>query len=279
MWARLTKHLNNPSLPIFGRWPVATFLPTVATSVGGTTGAAARGAARASPSASSGVDPPVLSLHPGTLAGEASFIRRRLFTGHISIHQSAAATSTRVVVMVGDVGLPPSGVPVSELGEVAALGGGFPLLVGLVRVLVGEVRRLGSVVVVVLGVGWGSVALVVVVMVVAVCVVGLPAAVVAVVVAESGAVVWGISCDGGGRRSSVTVLNRIQGRRRRSAAADDADTAVDARGVLSLLQSAEAGRLVLLVLRAAMTASPWGSVEPTGRVAPVRRIRGGIWAS
>lgn len=177
--------------------------------------------------------------------------------------------------MVGDVGLPPSGVPVSELGEVAALGGGFPLLVGLVRVLVGEVRRLGSVVVVVLGVGWGSVALVVVVMVVAVCVVGLPAA----VVAESGAVVWGISCDGGGRWSSVTVLNRIQGRRRRSAAADDADTAVDARGVLSLLQSAEAGRLVLLVLRAAMTASPWGSVEPTGRVAPVRRIRGGIWAS
>lgn len=275
MWARLTKHLNTPSLPIFGRWPVATFLPTVATSVGWSTGAAtARGAARASPSASSGADPPVLSLHPGTLAGEASFIRRRLFTGHISIHQTAAAASTRVVVMMGDVGLPPSGVPVSELGEVAALGGGFPLLVGLVRVLVGEVWRLGSVVVVVLGMGWGSVALVVVVMVV--CVVGLPAAVVVVVGAQSGAVVRGISCDGGDRRTSITVLNRIQGRRRRSAAADDADTAVDARGVLSLLQSAEAGRLVLLVLRAAMTASPWGSVEPAGRVAPVRRMWGRI---
>lgn len=83
--------------------------------------------------------------------------------------------------MVGGVGLPASRLPVSEFGEVAALGGGFPLLVGLVGVLI-EVRGLGSVVVVVLGVGWSSVALVVVVMVLTVCVIKLPTAGAVVVV-------------------------------------------------------------------------------------------------
>lgn len=177
--------------------------------------------------------------------------------------------------MVGGVGLPSSSLPVSELGEVAALGGGLPLLIGLVGVLV-EVRRLGSVVVVVLGVGRSSVALVVVVMVLTVCVIKLPAAV--VVGRWCGAVVCvlGVSGDGGGPRGAVGVLDRVLGRRRGCPSADDPHSSIDARCVLSLLQSAEAGRFVLLVLRATVTASPRGSVEPTGGVSPVSRMRGGV---
>lgn len=77
--------------------------------------------------------------------------------------------------MVRRIGLPSSALPVSELCEVAALGCGLPFLVGLVRVLVGEVRGLCSMAVVVLGVGLPSVALVVVVMVVTICIAKMPA--------------------------------------------------------------------------------------------------------
>lgn len=79
--------------------------------------------------------------------------------------------------MVRRIGLPPTSLPVSELSEVAALRSGLPLLVGLVRVLVGEVGGLCSVALVV---GLCSVALVVVVMVVAICIVNMPAAAVIV---------------------------------------------------------------------------------------------------
>lgn len=77
--------------------------------------------------------------------------------------------------MVGRIGLPSTSLPVSEFCEVAALGGGLPLLVGLVRVLVGEVGGLCSVAVVVLGVCLPGVALVVVVMVVTICIAKMPA--------------------------------------------------------------------------------------------------------
>lgn len=73
------------------------------------------------------------------------------------------------------IGLPPSSsLPVSELCEVAALGGSLPFFVGLVRVLVGEVGGLCSVAVVVLGVRLSGVALVVVVMMVIICIAEMP---------------------------------------------------------------------------------------------------------
>lgn len=172
-----TKIFNTQikSLPVFWRRPVAAPLSAIAASVSLPPGAAAGWAAGASASSSSSsVDPPVLAVHPGTLAGEASFVG--LFARHVTLDEvSGDATSSAAGVVV--VMLPsPSALPVSELREVTALGGGLPLLVGLVGVLVGEIGRLGAVVVVVLGVSWTCAALVVVVMVVAVCIVEVAAA-------------------------------------------------------------------------------------------------------
>lgn len=91
--------------------------------------------------------------------------------------------------------------------------------------------------------------------------------------------VLGVSGDGSGPWGAVGVLDRVLGRRRGPPSADDSHSSVDACRILSFLQPAEAGRLVLLVLRATVTAPPWGSVEPTRGVSPVSRMRGGVWAS
>lgn len=116
--------------------------------------------------------------------------------------------------------------------------------------------------VVVLGVIWPRVALVVVVMVVAVCIAKMPTTTVGcygVVVS-----ILGVACHGSGYGGSVTVLNRIQGRRGGPSSPDHPDSPIDACGVLPLLQSSEAGRLVLLMLGTAVTAASGWSLEPAG---------------
>ncbi|TNN59716.1 hypothetical protein EYF80_030087 [Liparis tanakae] len=290
---------------------VATPLPAVAASVAGPARAAAAGwSSRASssssspPSASSsstsGVDPPVLAIHAGALAREASFISQGLLSRHVTVDHasssSAAATSStstlnltstssQVVGVVSRKGLSsPSPVPVPELGEVAALGGRLPLLVGLVRVLVGEVGGLGSVAVVVLDVGLPGVALVVVVMVVTVCVVEMPPPAVTVgrrrgVVVVS---VLGVARRGRRGRGAVAFQNRIQGRRGGPSSPDHSHSAVDSRGVLLLLQFAEAGGLILLMLGSPVAAAAGRSLKPAGRETPVggngERVRpSGVW--
>lgn len=192
------------SLPVFGRRPVAAPLPAIAASVSGPPGAPAWRAAGASASTPSGVDPPVLAVHARTLAGEASFVGQGLLARPVTLDRVSGDAPSPAAVVVMVIMLPPSSatVPFSELGEVAALGGGFPLLVGLVGVLVGEVRRLGAVVVVVLGVRRRGAALVVVVMVVAVCVVKMAAT-----VTVGGGALGGVSCNGGRDWSFTAVLH------------------------------------------------------------------------
>lgn len=128
---------SNDSLSIFWRGPVSPFLSSPA-AVG--PGAPSRRHAGALPSSASGVDPTVLSLHPGPLAGEAPFVGGGVFAGQVVDAGPAPPRVMPVVVVLAPC------VSLSELGEVAALGGRLPLLVGLVRVLVGEVGRLGPVV-------------------------------------------------------------------------------------------------------------------------------------
>lgn len=81
-------------------------------------------------------------------------------------------------------------------------------------------------------------------------------------------------------RRPVSVLDRVEGRRRRPSSPDDADPApVYTRCILSLFQPAKAWRLVLLVLRAAVTATArrpleaaWWEAAAGGRAEHVGRL-------
>lgn len=120
--------------------------------------------------------------------------------------------------------------------------------------------------VVVLWVGRSGTALVVVVMVVAVSIAEMTSTVVVVVCYCSIVVgVLGGACHGSRDGGSVTVLNCIQGGRGGPSSPNDPNSSVDSCSILSLLQSAEARRLVLLMLRAPMTSSSRWSLKSTWR--------------
>ncbi len=176
-------------------------------------------------------------------------------------------------MVVGGIGFTAaSTLSFSKLGEIAAFGGCFPFLVGLIRVLVRDIWRFGTpswvMVVMVLRVRLG-VALVVMVVVAIEILISTPkVAAVIIIVRSCGHTVFCI-CNsyGGCIGSAIGFLQGVLQRWSRLLLLSNYDfnnstASIDTGCILSLLlKSAESGRLVLLMLGSSIASATRGALK------------------